>query len=125
MGHGTPAHAVGLSFWVAAEVRPLPGSILSIHNIHRELTTDGDPTPRTQQVVLLLNRATRGRPLIPILWGRDARAPRPLLGGLPSIKSAHPSPVSAARGFFGSRPFSRANALPTRQGGAPEDRRLP
>ena len=140
----TPGHAVGLSFSVAPEVRPLPGSL---ENIFRELTSDlclprpstGDLTPWTEQGVLLLNRAlttaprrpgahrgkgweevteqavralaARGKPLVAILWGRDARSARPLLGPVPTVESAHPSPMSADRGFFGSRPFSRANAL--------------
>lgn len=58
----------------------------------------------------------RGGPLVAILWGRDAAGLRPLLGATPVIESAHPSPLSAARGFFGSRPFSRADALLAQQG---------
>ena len=70
--------------------------------------------------------AQRGTPLVAILWGRDAREVKPLLGnGVPCIESAHPSPMSADRGFFGSRPFSRANDLLTRQGAEPIDWRLP
>ncbi|MCC3775032.1 uracil-DNA glycosylase [Streptomyces sp. UNOB3_S3] len=154
----TPGHAVGLSFSVAPEVRPLPGSL---ENIFRELHTDlglprpsnGDLTPWTQQGVLLLNRAlttaprkpaahrgkgweevteqairalvSRGKPMVAVLWGRDARNLRPLLGGVPCVESAHPSPMSADRGFFGSRPFSRTNDLLARQGMAPVDWRLP
>jgi uracil-DNA glycosylase len=154
----TPGHAVGLSFSVAPEVRPLPGSL---ENIFRELTSDlglprpstGDLTPWTEQGVLLLNRAlttaprrpgahrgkgweevtdqairalaARGTPLVAILWGRDARSLRPLLRGVPAIESAHPSPMSADRGFFGSRPFSRANALLAQQGAPPVDWKLP
>ncbi|CAM5264009.1 Uracil-DNA glycosylase OS=Streptomyces tendae OX=1932 GN=ung PE=3 SV=1 [Streptomyces tendae] len=154
----TPGHAVGLSFSVAPEVRPLPGSLL---NIFRELNADldlpqpssGDLTPWTEQGVLLLNRAlttaprkpaahrgkgweevteqairalaARGKPMVSILWGRDARNLRPLLGDLPALESAHPSPMSADRGFFGSRPFSRANDLLMRMGGQPVDWRLP
>lgn len=67
----------------------------------------------------------RGRPLVAILWGSDARSLRPLLGETPIIESPHPSPLSASRGFFGSKPFSRANALLERQGAAPVDWRLP
>jgi uracil-DNA glycosylase len=67
----------------------------------------------------------RDRPLVAILWGRDASNLRPLLGSVPYIESAHPSPLSASRGFFGSRPFSRANALLERQGAEPVDWRLP
>ncbi|POM27587.1 Uracil-DNA glycosylase [Actinomadura rubteroloni] len=154
----TPGHAVGLSFSVAPEVRPLPGSLV---NIFREYGNDlglpapstGDLTPWTHQGVLLLNRAltvlprkpashrgkgweavteqairalaARNRPLVAILWGRDARDAKPLLGNVPAIESAHPSPMSADRGFFGSRPFSRANALLERQGASPVDWKLP
>jgi uracil-DNA glycosylase len=154
----TPGHAVGLSFSVAPDVRPLPGSL---ENIFREMHSDlgtprpssGDLTPWTKQGVLLLNRAlttaprrpaahrgkgweevteqairalaARGKPLVAILWGRDARNLRPLLEAYPAVESAHPSPMSADRGFFGSRPFSRANELLVRQGGEPVDWRLP
>ncbi|MBA3310226.1 MAG: uracil-DNA glycosylase [Nocardioidaceae bacterium] len=69
--------------------------------------------------------ARRGGPLVAILWGRDAQSLRPTLGDVPVIASAHPSPLSAARGFFGSRPFSRANALLVEQGGRPVDWSLP
>ena len=57
--------------------------------------------------------------------GRDARTLKPLLAPHPSIESAHPSPLSAHNGFFGSRPFSRANALLTERGAEPIDWRLP
>ncbi|MEU5403664.1 uracil-DNA glycosylase [Streptomyces sp. NPDC005963] len=115
--------------------------------------SNGDLTPWTQQGVLLLNRALttaprkpgahrgkgweevteqairalvgRGTPLVSVLWGRDARNLRPLLGDLPAIESAHPSPMSADRGFFGSRPFSRTNELLERQGARAVDWRLP
>lgn len=67
----------------------------------------------------------RGGPLVAILWGRDAANLRPLLGETPVIASAHPSPLSADRGFFGSRPFSRANALLRHQDADPVDWTLP
>lgn len=67
----------------------------------------------------------RDRPLVAILWGKDAAGLRPLLGSTPIIESAHPSPLSARRGFFGSRPFSRANALLEGAGAEPVDWRLP
>ncbi|GAA1376413.1 uracil-DNA glycosylase [Streptomyces beijiangensis] len=154
----TPGHAVGLSFSVAPEVHPVPGSL---DNIFREMHTDlglprpanGDLTPWTRQGVLLLNKAlttaprkpaahrgkgweeiteqairalaARGKPLVSVLWGRDARNLRPLLGNLPAVESAHPSPMSADRGFFGSRPFSRTNELLVQQGSPPVDWKLP
>ena len=64
-------------------------------------------------------------PLVAILWGRDAQSLREQLGSTPVIESAHPSPLSARRGFFGSRPFSRANTLLEKQGATPVDWRLP
>lgn len=67
----------------------------------------------------------RGGPLVAILWGKDAANLRPLLGQTPIIESPHPSPLSASRGFFGSRPFSRANELLARQGADPVDWALP
>ncbi len=66
----------------------------------------------------------RGGPLVAILWGNDARALAPMLGDVPHIESAHPSPLSASRGFFGSKPFSRANAALEIQGSAAIDWRL-
>jgi uracil-DNA glycosylase len=77
----------------------------------------------TEQAIRAL--AARGGPLVAILWGRSARNLKPLLGGVPCIESAHPSPLSAHNGFFGSRPFSRANALLAEQGAPPVDWRLP
>jgi uracil-DNA glycosylase len=63
----------------------------------------------------------RGGPLVAILWGRDAQSLQSMLGAVPHIASAHPSPLSASSGFFGSRPFSRANALLAEQGAEPVD----
>lgn len=154
----TPGHAVGLSFSVAPDVRPLPRSLV---NIFRELyddlgigpPTSGDLTPWADQGVLLLNRVLtvapgaagshrgrgweavtecaiealvdRGGPLAAILWGRDAQSLKPMLGGVPWVASPHPSPLSASRGFFGSRPFSRVDRLLVQQGGSPVDWQLP
>ena len=67
----------------------------------------------------------RGGPLAAILWGRDAQSLVPALGPVPYVASVHPSPLSAHRGFFGSRPFSRVNALLAAQGSGPVDWRLP
>jgi uracil-DNA glycosylase len=78
--------------------------------------------PVTEQAIRAL--VARDTPLVAILWGRDAQTLEPMLGRVPAIKSAHPSPMSADRGFFGSRPFSRANALLVEQGAAPVDWKL-
>lgn len=81
----------------------------------------------TEQAIRAL--ASRRQPLVAILWGRNARNLRPLLesqgGAVRCIESAHPSPLSAHNGFFGSRPFSRANELLTTQGAEPIDWKLP
>lgn len=69
--------------------------------------------------------AERGGPCAAILWGRDAQSLKPLLGPIPWVESAHPSPLSASRGFFGSRPFSRVNKLLADQGAPPVDWSLP
>jgi uracil-DNA glycosylase len=155
----TPGHAVGLSFSVAPDVRPLPRSLA---NIFTEYSADlgypppgnGDLTPWARRGVMLLNRvltvrpglpashrgkgweavtecairalAARDQPLVAILWGRDAGTLKPMLaeGRCAAIESPHPSPLSASRGFFGSRPFSRANELLVGMGADPVDWRL-
>ncbi|QGU07212.1 Uracil-DNA glycosylase [Corynebacterium occultum] len=114
--------------------------------------TDGDLSPWSRQGVALFNRvlsvqpgkagshrgkgweeitevairalAARELPLVAILWGRDAQATQKFLGDTPCITSPHPSPLSASRGFFGSRPFSRANELLAAQGAEAVDWRL-
>ncbi|MFM1917689.1 MAG: hypothetical protein RJB01_1204 [Actinomycetota bacterium] len=155
----TPGHAVGLSFCVAPEVKPIPRSLA---NIFKELTSDiscphpanGDLTPWADRGVLLLNRVLTvqlgqpgshrrkgwetitqaaiealakrvDQPLVAILWGKDAQTAAEFLPDVPLIESAHPSPMSADRGFFGSRPFSRANDLLEELGGEPIDWCLP
>ena len=156
----TPGHAVGLSFSVAPDVRPLPRSL---ENIYKEYGTDlgypapatGDLTPWAERGVMLLNRVltvrpgtpashrgkgweavtecairalvARSQPMVAVLWGRDASTLKPMLEGSDcvAIESAHPSPLSASRGFFGSRPFSRANELLEQMGAEPVDWRLP
>ena len=155
----TPGHAVGLSFSVASDVRPLPRSL---SNIFTEYSADlgypqpssGDLSPWCERGVMLLNRvltvrpgapashrgkgwevvtecairalAARDQPLVAVLWGRDAATLKPwLTQSCAVIESAHPSPLSASRGFFGSRPFSRANELLQGMGAEPLDWRLP
>ncbi|MFK5164402.1 uracil-DNA glycosylase [Propionibacterium freudenreichii] len=77
--------------------------------------------PVTQAAIEAL--VARGGPLVAILWGRDAQSLTPMLqaGGVPIIASPHPSPLSARSGFFGSRPFSRANAALVGAGAQPID----
>ena len=75
--------------------------------------------PITEHAIRAL--VARGEPFVSILWGRDASTLKPLLDGNPVIESPHPSPLSASRGFFGSRPFSRSNALLEGLGAEPVD----
>ncbi|MCT9623296.1 uracil-DNA glycosylase [Curtobacterium sp. C2H10] len=77
----------------------------------------------TDQAVRAL--VARGKPLVAVLWGAQAASVRPLLGDTPVVASAHPSPLSASRGFFGSRPFSQVNELLVAQGAEPVDWTLP
>jgi uracil-DNA glycosylase len=82
--------------------------------------------PVTDQAIRTLAlRAKEGAPLTAILWGRDAQSLKPELTPIPWVESVHPSPLSAHRGFFGSRPFSRVNRMLEEQGGTPVDWRLP
>ncbi len=83
-----------------------------------ELVTD-------QAIRVLRQRAEGGVPLTAILWGRDAQSLKPELRPVPWVESVHPSPLSAHRGFFGSKPFSRVDRLLVEQGGEPVDWRLP
>ena len=69
--------------------------------------------------------AARGGPCVAILWGSAAQTLKPLLGPVPWVESAHPSPLSAHRGFLGSAPFSRVDRMLQEQGGEPVDWRLP
>ncbi|MDK8781643.1 uracil-DNA glycosylase [Actinotignum timonense] len=137
-----------------APPRSLVNIFRELHDdVGAPLPSSGDLTPWCEQGVMLLNRvltvtpnnanshrgrgwekvtdhairtlAARGKPLVAILWGRNAQELRPLLGNTPVIASPHPSPLSASRGFFGSKPFSRANALLAEQGTSPVDWRLP
>jgi uracil-DNA glycosylase len=150
----TPGHAIGLSFAVERDVRPVPRSL---QNIYKELHADlgvtppahGDLTGWAEHGVMLLNRVltvgvgasgshrgkgweavteaairalvARDQPLVAILWGRDAQSLQPMLGTTPVIASVHPSPLSASGGFFGSKPFSRANEILRSLGATPVD----
>lgn len=132
-GHPMPRSLVN----IARELRDDTGEVLS----------SGDLGPWADQGVVLLNRVltvspgrpashrgkgweqvtehairtlvARGGPLVAGLWGRDAQGLIPMLGDVPHVASAHPSPLSASRGFFGSRPFSTVNRLLVDQGARP------
>jgi uracil-DNA glycosylase len=151
----TVGHAIGLSFAVAADTKPLPRSL---GNIMRELSDDlgknvtnsGDLSRWSERGVFLLNRhlttdaadagahanlgwaaftdlaikalnRKRARKLVAILWGNQAQQLAPVLCDAQVIASAHPSPLSARRGFFGSKPFSKTNAALLAVGESPID----
>ncbi len=139
----TPGHAIGLSFAVAPDTKPLPRSLQNImrelrDDLGKEVSNSGEISRWSEQGVMLLNRhlttssgqsaahfdagwsrftdaairvlnRARGNRMVAILWGNEALSLRGLLPDAQVISSAHPSPLSARRGFFGSKPFSRAN----------------
>jgi len=147
----SPHHAMGMSFSVPKTTNVLPGSLRNIFKeIENDVgvtNTLGDLSPWKDQGVLLLNRIlttdpssslahagigweeiTRkiveiaaARDAIGILWGNKAQELSHFFSDKYRISSAHPSPLSAYRGFFGSRPFSRVNALLTERGQRPID----
>ena len=140
----TEGHAVGLSFAVSTDVKPLPRSLQNMmrelrDDLGREVSNAGELERWSAQGVMLLNRhlttstgqsaahfeagwsrftdaaisvlnRARGRKLVAILWGNEAISLQRLLPDVQIISSAHPSPLSARKGFFGSKPFSRTNA---------------
>lgn len=144
----TPGNAMGLAFSVPQEVRPIPQSLKNIFtelesDIGISTPSCGDLSPWTRSGVLLLNRVltTRlgesdahknvgwqeftdqiaselgKRDVVAILWGRQAQELSKFFRY--SVTSVHPSPLSAYRGFFGSKPFSQVNEILTRTGRAP------
>lgn len=149
----TAGHAIGLSFAVNTDVKPLPRSLINIlrelkDDLGSSVSTGGDLARWSEQGVLLLNRhlttnlaeagahydigwaaftdkviqvlnRQRGRKLVAILWGNQAQQLAPALCDCSVITSAHPSPLSARKGFFGSKPFSKANAALVQVGEQP------
>lgn len=121
LGVETPAHG-DLSAWADQGVMLLNRSLTVRPGVPASHRGKGWE-PITEQAITAL--AKRGGPLAALLWGRDAQSLKPMLGPIPWVESAHPSPLSASRGFFGSRPFSRINQLLKEQGGTPVDWQLP
>jgi len=132
-------HAMGLAFSTPAGVAPLPKSLKNIFTeLNNDLAIDrsnGDLSDWANQGVLLLNRSLTVEPgksdshsnlgwqdftekiiqaaakngALAILWGNEAQKVSNLFAATDVFKSAHPSPLSAYRGFFGSKPFSKVN----------------
>jgi uracil-DNA glycosylase len=151
----TAGHAIGLSFAVDTNVKPLPRSLKNIlielkDDLGKSVSSEGDLSLWSKQGVLLLNRHLTtdkseagahsdlgwagftdkvitvlnrklGRKLVAILWGNQAQQLSPALCDCTVISSAHPSPLSARRGFFGSKPFSKTNQALTQVGEQPID----
>ena len=151
----TAGHAIGLSFAVDTNVKPLPRSLKNIlielkDDLGKSVSSEGDLSLWSKQGVLLLNRHLTtdeseagahadlgwagfsdkvitvlnrklGRKLVAILWGNQAQQLSPALCDCTVIASAHPSPLSARRGFFGSKPFSKTNQALTQVGEQPID----
>lgn len=139
----TAGHAIGLSFAVNTDVKPLPRSLKNIlielkDDLGKSVSAEGDLSRWSKQGVLLLNRHLTtdlaeagahgeigwaaftdkviqvlnrklGRKMVAILWGNQAQQLAPALCDCSVLSSAHPSPLSARRGFFGSKPFSKTN----------------
>jgi uracil-DNA glycosylase len=151
----TAGHAIGLSFAVDTNVKPLPRSLKNIlielkDDLGKTVSAEGDLSLWSKQGVLLLNRHLTtdmaeagahadigwaaftdkvitvlnrklGRKLVAILWGNQAQQLAPALCDCTVITSAHPSPLSARRGFFGSKPFSKTNQALSQVGEQPID----
>lgn len=79
----------------------------------------------TDKVIEILNE--RDKPVIFILWGANARSKKKYITNKQHyiIESPHPSPLSAHNGFFGSKPFSRANEILKSLGEEPIDWQIP
>ena len=151
----TQGHAIGLSFAVDVNVKPLPRSLKNIlielkDDLGKSVSSEGDLSKWSKQGVLLLNRHLTtdlaeagahgdigwsaftdkvivvlnrklGRKMVAILWGNQAQQLAPALCDSTVIASAHPSPLSARRGFFGSKPFSKTNEALVAVGEQPID----
>ena len=151
----TAGHAIGLSFAVNTDVKPLPRSLKNIlielkDDLGKSISAEGDLSRWSEQGVLLLNRHLTtdlaeagahseigwaaftdkvinvlnrklGRKLVAVLWGAQAQQLSGALCDCTVIASAHPSPLSARRGFFGSKPFSKTNDALIQVGEQPID----
>jgi uracil-DNA glycosylase len=149
----TAGNAHGLAFSIPGEVGKIPASLHNIFKELRsdlscEIPQSGNLEKWRDEGVLLLNRilttevgcsnahsalgwqmitksiaeAAADQGAVAILWGKEAQALAPVFKE--SITSVHPSPLSAYRGFFGSKPFSKVNEALIRIGREPIDWRL-
>lgn len=118
-----PSKSGDLSCWARQGVLLL-NTVLTVRrgeaNSHRRMGWE----QLTDRIISCVNE--KKEPVVFILWGREARSKKSLItsGRHLVIESAHPSPLSAYYGFFGSRPFSRANSFLEEYGVQPIDWRV-
>ena len=118
-----PSKSGDLSCWARQGVLLL-NTVLTVRrgeaNSHRRMGWE----QLTDRIISCVNE--KKEPVVFILWGREARSKKSLItsGRHLVIESAHPSPLSAYYGFFGSRPFSRANSFLEENGVQPIDWRV-
>ncbi|WP_425419093.1 uracil-DNA glycosylase [Oricola indica] len=123
LGIDPPGHG-NLEAWAKQGVLLL-NAVLTVE-AHRAASHQGKGWERfTDAVIRLVN--DRDRPAVFILWGAYAQRKAAFVDQSKHciIKSPHPSPLSAHNGFFGSKPFSKANAFLQDKGLEPIDWRLP
>jgi len=119
LGVPPPVHG-NLERWAAAGVLLL-NTTLTVRGGEAGSHRDRGWERFTDRIIEVLS--ARAEPLVFVLWGSSARAKRPMIdtGRHGVVESAHPSPLSAHRGFLGSRPFSKVNALLADRGADPID----
>ena len=146
-----PDHATGLAFSVPSQVKSAPPTLKNIFKeLESDVGStpaNGDISELQSRGVMLLNRTlttipnmSQGhtnigwekftdevvsflgkRPVVFILWGKSAGALQRFIPVENSLIGVHPSPLSSYRGFFGSKPFSRANQRLVELGISPVD----
>ncbi len=122
VGIDIPAHG-DLTAWAKQGVLLL-NTVLTVEAHRANSHKDKGWETFTNHIIEVLNQ--RDKPLVFILWGRQAIDKEKMIDTSKHcvIKSVHPSPLSAYRGFFGSRPFSRANQFLVSHGMEPIDWRI-
>ena len=123
LGFPAPTHG-DLTSWAKEGVLLLNATLTVRAHLANSHATIGWQT-FTDRIITLLNESPY--PIAFLLWGANARRKRELITNPRHLilESAHPSPLSAYRGFFGSRPFSKINAYLTKNGREPIDWRIP
>ncbi|MBQ1804038.1 MAG: uracil-DNA glycosylase [Bifidobacteriaceae bacterium] len=112
-----------LSFWASQGVLLLNRCLTVREGIRASHKGKGwEEVTKAAVEALVKEKTSEGRTkLVAILWGKPAASLKPELGSAVIIESSHPSPLSCHMGFFGSRPFSRANKALEEMGLSPID----